>query len=122
MLLLRKAGIVETPGSRVIIYFAIFNNYLAFCGLRGISKLDDASYAEKIAGIMEGRESVSAYDILQRAVFSNKNINSNEEEAVAFFIKKASGRAYKNCSKPVRFIIYILTGRKEINIFTKAGN
>ena len=53
---------------------------------------------------------------------SNKNINSDEEEAVARFIKKASGRAYKNCSKPARFIIYILTGRKEINIFTKAGN
>ena len=122
MLLLRKAGIVETPGSRVIIYFAIFNNYLAFCGLRDILKLDDASYAEKIAGIMEGKESGIAYDVLQCAVFSNKNINSDEEEAVARFIKKASGRAYKNCSKPARFIIYILTGRKEINIFTKAGN
>ena len=122
MLLLRKAGIVETPGSRVIIYFVIFNNYLAFCGLRDILKLDDASYAEKIAGIMEGKESGIAYDVLQCAVFSNKNINSDEEEAVARFIKKASGRAYKNCSKPARFIIYILTGRKEINIFTKAGN
>ncbi len=122
MLLLRKAGIVETPGSRVIIYFAIFNNYLAFCGLRDILKLDDASYAEKIAGIMEGKESGIAYDVLQCAVFSNKNINSDEEEAVARFIKKASGRAYKNCNKPARFIIYILTGRKEINIFTKAGN
>lgn len=122
MLLLRKASIAGTPGSRVIMYFVIFNNYLKFCGLRDISKLDDDSYAEKIAGILEGKESLAAYDILQRAVFSNKDIDSDEEKDVMLFIKNASGRAYKNCSKPVRFIVYILTGRKEINIFTKTGN
>lgn len=121
-MLLRKAGIARKSASRVIIYFVIFNNYLAFCGLKGISRLDDDSYAEKIAGILGGKESVYACDILQRAVFSNKNIDSNEEEDVALFIKNASGRAYKNCSKPLRFIIYMLTGRKEINVFTKAGN
>lgn len=120
--LLRKAGTARTPDGRVVMYFIIFNNYLEFCGLRGISKLDDASYAEKIASILENRESVYVCDILQRAVFSNKSININEEEEVVLFIKKASGKIYKNCSKPVRFIIYILTGRKEINIFTKAYN
>lgn len=103
-------------------YFVIFNKYLAFCGLRDILKLDDAGYAGKLASILEDKDSGYACDILQRAVFSNKDINSNEEEYVVLFIKNASGRIYKSCSKPARFIIYMLTGRKEINVFTKAGN
>lgn len=107
---------------RVVLYFALLNNYLAFCGFKGISKLEDTEYAAKISGILPGKTFENAYMLLQCAAFSNNNIKLEDEREVLLFVQNVSGRAYKNCSRLSRAVIYILTGRKNINIFTKAYN
>ena len=75
-----------------------------------------------ISAISANIASEVAFGILQCAAFSNNNVNADDEKTVMEFIQKISGSAYKRCGRMHRLIIYILTGRKGINIFTKAYN
>ncbi len=118
----RKISSTDKANTRVVLYFNLLNNYLAFCGLKGISKLEDKEYAEKISGISGKKVSEKACAVLQCAAFSNNDISKEDEKEVLLFIQNTSGAAYKRCGRMFRLIIYILTGRKDINIFTKAYN
>lgn len=108
----------NTSSERVVIYFGILNQFLAFCGIKHIDKLEDDEYIKKLYSTFEGKipqpQINGACEILQCAVFSNNDIGyGNEEEAVSF-IRNASDEAYKACKKPLRFIICIFTGRNSI--------
>ena len=103
-------------------YFNLLNNYLAFCGFKGISKLEDMEYYGKISLIAANIPSERAFGILQYAAFSNNNVSTDDEETAREFIQEISAKAYKRCGRMRRLIIYILTGRKRINIFTKVSN
>ncbi len=118
----RKIRYAGTANKRVILYFNLLNKYLAFCGFKGISKLEDKAYYSMISAISANIASEVAFGILQCAAFSNNNVNADDEKTVMEFIQKISGSAYKRCGRMHRLIIYILTGRKGINIFTKAYN
>jgi Transglutaminase-like enzymes, putative cysteine proteases len=121
-----KTGIrishADTANQRVIMYFNLLNNYLAFCGFKGISKLEDMEYYGKISLIAANIPSERAFGILQYAAFSNNNVSTDDEETAREFIQEISAKAYKRCGRMRRLIIYILTGRKRINIFTKVSN
>lgn len=118
MLLFKKLAMANTSSERVVIYFGILNQFLAFCGIKHIDKLEDDEYIKKLYSTFEGKipqpQINGACEILQCAVFSNNDIGyGNEEEAVSF-IRNASDEAYKACKKPLRFIICIFTGRNSI--------
>ncbi len=118
MLLFRKLGMAKTGNERVLIYFSILNWFLGFCGMKDISKLGDAEYIGKLNSIFLGKipanQINSACEILQCAAFSNGGIEQNMEKKAVYFIKNASYEAYQNCKKPMRFLIYIFTGRNRI--------
>lgn len=118
----KKIYLAGTANQRVILYFNLLNNYLAFCGFKGISKLEDTAYAGKISVIAASGPLEGVFSILQHAAFSNNNVNPDDEKTALEFVQDISGRAYKRCSRMRRLIIYILTGRKRINIFTKVSN
>lgn len=120
--IIRKISSEDKVNTRVVLYFNLLNNYLEFCGLRGISKLDDNGYAGKISGISGRKASERACAVLQCAAFSNNDINKEDEKEVLLFVQNTSEMAYRKCGRLSRLIIYILTGRKNINIFTKVYN
>lgn len=118
MLLFKKLSMADTSSERVVIYFGILNQFLAFCGIKHIDKLEDAEYTKKLYSTFKGKipqlQINRACEILQCAAFSNSDIGyGNEEEAVSF-IRNASHEAYKSCKKTLRFIVYIFTGRNKI--------
>jgi len=112
MLLYKKAGKESTCSGRVLIYFDMFNRYLAICGLKGMSDLTDTEYAERLHGIFGGKsfspQIDSACNILQRAAFSDRDIGNECEEEAELFIKNASHKAYAGCKKARHIIIYLL--------------
>lgn len=112
----------DTANQRVVMYFNLLNNYLEFCGFKGISKLEDIAYYGKISLIAAELPSERAFGILQYAAFSNNNVSTDDEKTAREFIQEISDKAYKRCGRMQRLIIYILTGRKRINIFTKVSN
>lgn len=112
----------DTANQRVVMYFNLLNNYLEFCGFKGISKLEDTAYYGKISLIAANIPSERAFGILQYAAFSNNNVSTDDEKTTREFIQEISAKAYKRCGRMRRLIIYILTGRKGINIFTKVSN
>lgn len=118
----RKIYSAGTSNQRVVLYFNLLNNYLAFCGFNGLSKLEDTAYAGRISILDDSGASNSAFGILQQAAFSNSNVKPCDEKTVLEFVQDLSGRAYTKCSRLRRLAIYILTGRKRINIFTKVSN
>lgn len=108
-----------TTNQRVVMYFNLLNNYLEFCGFKGISGLEDTAYYSRISLIAPDIASGKALGILQYAAFSNNNVSADDEKTAREFIKEISARAYGRCGRLRRLVIYILTGRKSINIFTK---
>ncbi|MCI9079685.1 MAG: transglutaminase domain-containing protein [Lachnospiraceae bacterium] len=118
----RKIHHAATSNQRVVMYFNLLNNYLGLCGFKGVSKLEDSAYYSKISLLAEGIASERAFNILQYAVFSNGNVNTDDEKTAMEFVQEISSRAYQRCGRLRRLIIYILTGRKKINIFTKVSN
>ena len=118
----RKIYLAGTSNKRVVLYFNLLNNYLAFCGLKGLSKLEDTAYAGRISLIDDSGALKGAFGILQQAAFSNNSVNPDDEKTALEFIQDISGMAYIKCSRLRRLIIYVLTGRKRINIFTKVSN
>ncbi len=118
----RKIQNAGTANHRVILYFNLLNDYLSFCGFKGVSKLEDIEYYKRISLIAAGISSERPFGILQYAAFSNDNVSSDDERTAMEFIQEISDKAYKKCGRMRRLIIYILTGRKRINIFTKISN
>lgn len=118
VLLFRKLSLADTSSERVIIYFGILNKFLKFCGFRNIFEMDDKEYTEKLYSRFAGKISEtsinSACEILQCAAFSNSDIEYDLEDEVALFVKNVSHEAYKECKKPLRFIIYVCTGRNQV--------
>lgn len=112
----------DTANQRVVMYFNLLNNYLEFCGFKGISELEDTAYYGRISLITVNIPSERAFGILQYAAFSNNNVSTDDEKTIREFIQEISAKAYKRCGRMRRLIIYILTGRKGINIFTKVSN